>query len=67
MSIPRCHHLANPMEWRRPGSPNCPGRLMESCLAVHSGSFGTGFCMRNQSRPGVLCRVQYKRGWSLRI
>ena len=40
---------------------------MESFFAVHSGSAGTGFWMRNQSRPGVLCRVQYSRGWSLRI
>ena len=31
---------------------------MESCLAVHKGSAGTGFWMRNQSLPGVLCRVQ---------
>jgi hypothetical protein len=23
--------------------------------------------MRNQSRPGVECRVQYSRGWSERI
>jgi hypothetical protein len=40
---------------------------MESCFAVHNGSAGTGFCTRNQSLPGVLCRVQYSRGWSLRI
>jgi integrase len=40
---------------------------MESCLAVHSGSAGTRFWIRNQSRPGVECRVQYSRGWSDRI
>ncbi len=67
MSIPRCHQRARPIEWRRPGSPKCFGRLTESCLAVHSGSSGTGFWMRNQSRPGVECRVQYSRGWSARI
>ena len=50
-----------------PGKPICRGRLMESCLAVHRGSAGTGFWMRNQSLPGVLCLVQYNRGWSLRI
>ena len=44
------------------GSPIWPGRLMESIFAVHSGSAGTGFWTRNQSRPGVLCRVQYSRG-----
>ena len=26
------------MECRKPGSPTWPGRLIESCLAVHSGS-----------------------------
>jgi len=36
-------------------------------LAVQSGSVGTGFWIRNQSRPGVECRVQYNRGWSERI
>jgi hypothetical protein len=36
-------------------------------LAVHSGSAGTGFWARNHSLPGVLCRVQYSRGWSERI
>jgi len=40
---------------------------MESCFAVHSGSAGTGFWIRNQALPGVLCRVQYSRGWSDRI
>ena len=50
-----------------PGQANLPGRLMESCFAVHNGSAGTGFWIRNQSLPGVLCRVQYSRGWSLRI
>ena len=40
---------------------------MESFFAVHSGSVGTGFWMRNQSLPGVECRVQYSRGWSERI
>ena len=45
-----------------PGSPTCRGRLMESCFAVHRGSAGTGFWMRNQSLPGVLCLVQYKPG-----
>ena len=55
------------MECRIPGRPTCPGKLIESCFAVHNGSAGTGFWMRNQSLPGVLCRVQYSRGWSLRI
>ena len=47
-----------------PGRPTCPGKLIESCFAVHNGSAGTGFWKRNQSLPGVLCRVQYSRGWS---
>ncbi len=67
VSMLRCHQRASPIECRIPGRPICPGRLMESCFAVHSGSAGTGFWMRNQSLPGVLCRVQYNRGWSLRI
>ena len=50
-----------------PGRPTCPGRLTESCLAVHSGSSGTSFWNRNQSLPGVECRVQYSRGWSVMI
>src|SRR4051794_1915419 len=50
-----------------PGKAIWRGRLMESCFAVHKGSAGTGFWMRSQSLPGVLCLVQYKRGWSLRI
>ena len=66
-STPRCHQRASPIEWRSPGRPTWPGRLIESCLAVHSGSAGTGFWTRNQSRPGVQCRVQYRRGWSQRI
>ena len=65
--MPRCHQRASPIECRMPGSPICPGRLIESCFAVHSGSSGTGCWTRNQSLPGVLCRVQYSRGWSLRI
>src|SRR5659263_457102 len=52
------------MECRSPGRPICPGRLMESCFAVHSVSAGTGFWIRDQALPGVLCRVQYSRGWS---
>ena len=48
------------MECRSPGSPTWPGRLIESCFAVQSGSAGTGFWIRNQSLPGVECRVQYK-------
>ena len=36
----RCHQRARPIEWRSPGSPTWPGRLIESCLAVHSGSAG---------------------------
>ena len=67
VSVPRCHQRASPIECRRPGRPTWPGRLIESFLAVHSGSAGTGFWIRNQSRPGVLCRVQYSRGWSVRI
>ena len=55
------------MECRSPGRPTCRGRLIESCFAVHNGSLGTGFWKRNQSLPGVLCLVQYSRGWSLRI
>jgi hypothetical protein len=55
------------MECRRPGRPTCPGKLTESCFAVHGPSVGTSFWKRNQSLPGVLCRVQYSRGWSLRI
>ena len=66
-STPRCHHRASPMEWRIPGSPTWPGSLTESCLAVHSGSGGTGFWHRSQSLPGVAFRVQYSRGWSQRI
>jgi hypothetical protein len=50
------------MECRIPGRPTCPGKLMESCFVVHNGSVGTGFWTRNQSLPGVLCRVQYSRG-----
>jgi hypothetical protein len=48
-----------PQSWQADllGSPT------ESCLAVHSGSSGTGFWNRNQSRPGVECRVQYSRAW----
>ena len=39
-SMPRCHQRARPMEWRIPGRPTWPGRLIESCFAVHSGSAG---------------------------
>jgi hypothetical protein len=53
MSVPRCHQRASPIEWRMPGSPTCPGSVIESCFAVQSGSSGTGFWMRNQSLPGV--------------
>jgi hypothetical protein len=67
MSVPRCHHRASPIEWRRPGRPRCLGRVTESCLAVQFGSSGTGRWNRNQSLPGVLCLVQYSRGWSARI
>lgn len=56
--MPRCHQRANPIEWRIPGSPTWLGRVIESCFAVHRGSVGTGFWNRNQSRPGVLWRVQ---------
>jgi hypothetical protein len=66
MAVPRCHHRASPIECRSPGSPTCLGRVTESCLAVQSGSFGTGSWKRNHSLPGVLCRVQYSRGWSAR-
>ena len=60
--MPRCHQRASPMECRSPGRPTWPGRLTESCLAVHNGwSAGTGFWNRNQSRPGVECLVQYSR------
>src|SRR5688572_29296354 len=55
------------MECRRPGRPICPGKLTESCFAVHDASVGTSFWKRNHSLPGVLCRVQYSRGWSARI
>jgi len=65
--VPRCHHRARPIECRIPGKPTCPGKLIESFFAVHKGSTGTGFWIRNHSRPGVLCRVQYSRGWSVRI
>jgi hypothetical protein len=65
--MPRCHQRASPMECRSPGNPTCPGNETESCFAVHSGSAGTSCWNRNQSRPGVLCRVQYRRGWSVMI
>ena len=58
VSTPRCHQRASPMEWRRPGNPTPSGRVIESCFAVYSGSLGTGFCIRNQSLPGVECLVQ---------
>jgi hypothetical protein len=67
MSEPRCHQRASPIECRRPGRPSCPGRVTESCRAVHIGSSGTGRWNRNQSFPGVLCLIQYSRGWSARI
>ena len=38
VSMPRCHQRARPIEWRSPGRPICCGRLIESFLAVHSGS-----------------------------
>lgn len=65
--MPRCHQRASPIECRRPGNPMESGSVIESSLAVYSGSVGTGFWTLNQSLPGVECRVQYSRGWSAMI
>jgi hypothetical protein len=58
VSIPKCHQRASPIEWRLPGRPTPSGRVSESFFAVYSGSVGTGFCIRNQSLPGVECLVR---------